>query len=295
MSCAGFAHLSRTTSLLSLLKSSHKTFSIELSPSSKVKIDEIRELKPTFVSIIWRFNQEVNLESVETIPELVMCKQLIDEGFHVLLHLACRYLKEQQALNILKEAKNMGVRSIFALKGEYIRYYENTGEKYSFHEAEDLIWFIKQHFNKDFELCVAGYPDCHPRSKNWQDDIEHTRKKIVAGADFIITQAIFDTATYAAYLKRCADHGINVPILPGIWIFDSRESLQNCSNLCKVTVGDKLMQEIEQFEGDKPRTKLFAVEMLSKLIKDLLHCGAPGVHLFSLNKLSLTKEIMHNI
>lgn len=158
-----------------------------------------------------------------------------------------------------------------------------------------MIKFIKQNFDNYFTICVAGYPDCHPRSKNWQEDIEFLRKKIHLGADLVITQAVFESATYKTYVERCRQSGVLVPILPGIWMFDSYKTLKSCCNLCKVKVGEDLLKTVEDMGNDQNLVRDYSVQLIVKLAKELFDADAPGVHLFSMNKLVLVDEICDKI
>lgn len=169
------------------------------------------------------------------------------------------------------------------------------GETFDFAKCEDLIKFIKQNFDNYFTICVAGYPDCHPRSKNWEEDIEFLGKKISLGANFVITQAVFDSITYKTYVERCRQFGVLVPILPGIWMFDSYKTLKSCCNLCKVKVGEDLLNTVQNMGDDHNLVRDYNVQLIVKLAKELFKVGAPGIHLFSMNKLALVDEISGKI
>lgn len=94
-----------------------KTFSVELLPTATLDFEQLSTIDPTFYSVIWRQSETTPVNNPEQTAAILLCKQLIDRGYHVLLHLAGRYLKENQALGILNEAKRIGIKDIFALKG----------------------------------------------------------------------------------------------------------------------------------------------------------------------------------
>lgn len=112
---------SKSLSLSTVFKTakaeSTKTFSIELMPTSKTPdYDQIKKINPTFVSVIWQHNKE-DTTDVENTPAILASKQLIDRGYPVLLHLAGRYFKQKEALEVLNVVKSVGIRNIFALRG----------------------------------------------------------------------------------------------------------------------------------------------------------------------------------
>lgn len=103
--------------LLQLTKTDGKSFSVELLPSPSLRLDQLPVFHVTFYSVIWRQTEETPVKSPKDLPAIVVSKKLIEKGYPVLLHLAGRYLKENETLGILNEAKDIGVRDIFALKG----------------------------------------------------------------------------------------------------------------------------------------------------------------------------------
>lgn len=112
----------------------------------------------------------------------------------------------------------------------------------------------------------------------------------------MITQALFGRSSYKAFYDRCNSAGIQIPILPGIWLFDTYETLRNCANLCKMKVQDEILVAAEQCKTDCIAMKEYGTNTNAKLIEEFLQDqDAPGVHLFSLNNIGLVKEIFDRI
>lgn len=99
------------------LKPREKLLSIELMPSNSLDLTTISKLQPAFCSVIWRQSEKFNYKRPSEIDPLALSKHLLDRGHNVLLHLAGRYLQKEEAVSVLDEAKRIGVRNIFALKG----------------------------------------------------------------------------------------------------------------------------------------------------------------------------------
>lgn len=116
--------------------------------------------------------------------------------------------------------------------------------------------------------------------------------QVDAGANFIITQAIFSPDTHNAFLRRCRQAGIAVPILPGIWPFDTYQSLNNCANFCKLKVPDEIFETVEKYKTDPAAFEEYGTDIITNLVKSLLEIDeVVGVHFFSLNNISLVEKI----
>lgn len=112
----------------------------------------------------------------------------------------------------------------------------------------------------------------------------------------MITQAVFNTASYNNFCSRCKSAGIQIPILPGIWLFDTYETLSNCANLCKMKVQSEILEAAKKRKEDSVVMKEYGTSINAKLVEEFLQDdNAPGVHLFSLNNIPLVKEILSRI
>lgn len=108
----------------------------------------------------------------------------------------------------------------------------------------------------------------------------------------MITQAVFDKTSYKNFYTRCKNASIEIPILPGIWLFDTYETLNNCANLCKMKVKNEVLEAAKQCKQDCTAMKEYGTSVSSKLVAEFLQDeDIPGVHLFSLNNIPLVKEI----
>lgn len=116
-------------SIIKVLKPNEKLLSIELMPTRSLNVESISKLQPAFCSVVWRQSESFNYKKASEIAPLALSRKLLENGHNVLLHLAGRYLKKEQAASVLDEAKRIGVRNIFALKGGKTR---NTNLNNSF-------------------------------------------------------------------------------------------------------------------------------------------------------------------
>ena len=137
-----------------------------------------------------------------------------------------RFLKlfsKEEITSYLQKAKQLGLRNILALRGdlpdideawEYIPGKVNPLFNplltlpriiilFQFNYGTDLVNHIKENFADEFTICVAGYPNGHPDAKSYQEDLQHLKEKVHAGADFIITQLFFDASTFIKFVDDC--------------------------------------------------------------------------------------------
>jgi methylenetetrahydrofolate reductase (NADPH) len=141
----------------------------------------------------------------------------------------------------------------------------------------------------------ACYPEKHPDAPSLESDIAHLKEKVDAGAEYLITQLFFDSASYFRFLEKTAAAGIGVPILPGLMPVTGYRQLQKFTQMLNVAVPDALRKGIERWADDKDGMFKFSVEYASAQALDLLKGGAPGLHLYTLNRSRAAMAILKNV
>ncbi len=138
-------------------------------------------------------------------------------GVQVLMHLTCTGLSRDQIRQTLIQAKDAGIRNILALRGDPPKGALTwTPYRNGFERAVDLVKFIRQEFGDYFCLGVAGFPEGYPQATvSLNEQIQHMKEKVNAGADFVLTQFFYDTNVFISYLEKCRQIGITCPIIPG--------------------------------------------------------------------------------
>ncbi len=149
--------------------------------------------------------------------------------------------------------------------------------------ASDLVTLLRAR-HPDFCLGVAGYPEKHPEAPSLDADLAHLKHKVDAGAAFITTQLFFDNAVYYRFVEKCRAAGITVPIVPGIMTVLSLKQIQRFTALCGAVLPAKLLARLEA-AGDQPDiVETLGIDWALAQIRDLLANGAPGYHLYILNR-----------
>ena len=148
-----------------------------------------------------------------------------------------------------------------------------------------------------FDFCLAGgcYPEKHPDSPTVEDDILFLKKKVDAGAEFLITQLFFSNQLFYNFLNKTKAAGINVPIVPGIMPITSFSQIERFKSMANCHIPDELVNELSLLK-DKPTEFIDkSIEFTVKQCKDLLSKGVSGIHFYTLNQSRATIEIMKSL
>ncbi len=261
-------------------------------------ISELKEISPDFVSVTCSADGGTKKRTLQ-ISSKIKNEYKLDS----LMHLTCINTKYDDILEILDEARKMGIENILALRGDIPPHHLSSplkGEERvrgnvtsDFRYAADLVDFIKK--NTDFCVGVAGYPEVHPESPDSNLDIKYLKSKIDKGADFIITQLFFKNEYFYRFLDRIRSAGINVPVSVGIMPVFKAKLIKKIVTLCGATISPELQNLIDKY-GHKPLDmEKSGIEYATNQIYDLLNQGINGIHIYTMNKAHLAKEIFKNI
>lgn len=249
----------------------------------------IKPYQPDFVSITYGAGgstQERTLEYGELLKDLC--------GFEVMPHLTCVGHSRDELKQILKGFSQHGFRNIMALRGD-----PPKGEKTfrphpdGLRFASELVAFIREHF-PEFCLGVGGYPEKHPEAPSLEKDLEHLKIKVEAGADFITTQLFFDNRDYLHFVQLCRSKGIHVPIIPGILPAHSYDQVARFCSFCSAKLPEELAQRL-QTAKDSATAQAEGIRWATRQIRELLEHGAPGVHLYLINRPQAAEQLFHEI
>jgi methylenetetrahydrofolate reductase (NADPH) len=205
-------------------------------------------------------------------------------GFTVMPHLTAVTHTRAEVAAVAEAHYARGIRNIMALRGDLPN---GLPAASAFKEdlcfGSDVVALLKG-LHADFCLGVAGYPEKHPEAPSFEADLVNLRRKVDAGASFITTQLFFDNEAYYSFVDRCRAAGIGVPIVPGIMPVLSLKQVTRITSLCGASLPDRLIRRIEA-AGDQPEIiEALGIDWALTQIRDLLVRGAPGYHLYILNR-----------
>lgn len=159
-----------------------------------------------------------------------------------------------------------------------------------------MVRFIRQEYDDYFVICVAGYPNGHPDAASYEQDLIHLKEKCDAGADFIITQLFFKAETFVKFVKDCRSIGITCPIIPGILVIQSYDSLRHICKLSKLEVPKNIVEALEKMKDDDAAIRKFGIETSLQLCQDLIESGVVyGLHFYTMNREVAITEVLRQL
>ncbi|MBL4574469.1 MAG: methylenetetrahydrofolate reductase [NAD(P)H] [Opitutaceae bacterium] len=242
-------------------------------------VEALKPLRPSFVSVTYGAGGSTQKQTSRVASLLRN-----EYGLSVVPHLTCVGASKDSLCDHLDKTYEAGYRNIMALrgdppKGQNIFTQHKNGLRY----GSDLVALIKNRY-PDLGIGIGAYPEKHPEASSSDKDIEHLKIKVDAGASFIITQLFFDNAVYFRFVERCRKKGITIPIIPGIMPVLSLEQILRFSKACGATIPIQLLNQLESVTGDTIATEEIGAIWAGEQIAELIKYGAPGYHLYTLNR-----------
>jgi len=258
-------------------------------------IAELERYKPSFVSVTYGAGgstREMTHDLVVRLKETTACDPIP--------HLTCVCHERNEVQSILERYAAAGVSNILALGGDPPRdRADHDRSKDAFPHGADLVTFIKK-FNetgshpdsRGFGIGVAGFPEGHPATPNRLLEMDYLKRKVDAGADYIVTQLFFNNDDFLDFRDRCALAGIEVPIIAGIMPITSAKGMQRMADLAAgARFPAKLLRAVERAGDDAEAVERVGIHYASQQCAELLDRDVKGFHFYTLNRSRATREI----
>jgi len=205
-------------------------------------------------------------------------------GFTVMPHLTCVGHSRPELGEIADQLHADGFRNIMTLRGDPPKgdtQFRTVADGLS--NANELVSLLKER-HADFCLGVAGYPEKHPEAVSLDADLTNLRRKVDAGAAFVTTQLFFDNTAYYRFVEKCRTAGITVPIVPGIMPVLSLKQVRRFTEMCGAHLPAPLVTRLEVAAENSDVVEIIGLEWALNQIRGLLANGAPGYHLYIMNR-----------
>lgn len=280
--------------ILDLFGSGRPVFSFEFFPPkddagtealARTILDELKPLGPSFVSVTYGAGGSTRDRTLSLVGRIQK-----DMGLEAMAHLTCVGSTKEEIGAVLDRLLASGIGNILALrgdppKGEAAFHAANGG----FAHASDLTGFIR---DRHPDLCIGGacYPEGHVECRDLDRDLANLKRKVDAGAQFLVTQLFFDPADYFAFVKRARGIGISLPIVPGIMPVGNLDQAKRFTAMCGARIPADLLARLEAAGSPEAVAKV-GVEHAISQCRALLKGGAPGIHFYTLNRSAATREI----
>ncbi|NKB26627.1 MAG: methylenetetrahydrofolate reductase [NAD(P)H] [Rhodobacteraceae bacterium] len=249
-------------------------------------IHTLAPLNPDFVSVTYGAGGTTRALTHEAVREIGRMT-----GLNVAAHLTCVDATREETLAIAQDYAKSGVKRIVALRGDPADGQSAfTPHPDGFANSCELISALRD--AGDFDITVGAYPDPHPEAASADADIDWLKRKVDAGATSAITQFFFEADTFLRFRDRAVAAGVDIPVLPGILPVENWTSTRAFATRCGAAVPNHIAEGFERAERDD-RLNLFATVHATDLCTDLIEGGVEHLHFYTLNRPSLTRDVVH--
>lgn len=280
-----------------LFKKKEKTFSFEFFPPRDeisavefgINAGQIMKLNPSFISITYGAGGSTQERTFNLVD-------LFQNKFDItcMAHYTCVNATKDKVKADLDYLSSKNIKNLMLLRGD-----PPKGQKgfiptsSDFKYGSDLIEFA--HNMNKFSIGAAVYPEKHIESKSLEEDLQFTKKKINAGADFLISQMFFDNIHYFNLVKTANNIGIKCRILPGIMPIINYAQIKKFVEISNATIPLTLIEQFEPYQHDEKKMYQIGMDIAIRQCNDLLKNGAPGLHFYTLNKSRAVVELYESI
>jgi methylenetetrahydrofolate reductase (NADPH) len=284
-----------TKTVRECLQSGRPTLSFEFFPPKTVEdegrlwrtIRELESLRPSFVSVTYGAGGSTRDRTIEITERIALDTTLLPVA-----HLTAVNHSIGELRAIVGRFADVGIVNMLALRGDPPGdpngLWEAHPEGVSY--ASELVALLRAH--GDFCIGVAAFPYKHPRSTSIEADTEWFIAKCRAGADYAITQMVFDADDYLRLRDRVVAAGCDIPIIAGVMPVTNMATIARSEQLSGAPFPPALLREFEQIADDPKAVRSTGIGHAVALSQRLLDEGAPGLHFITMNFAKASREVL---
>ena len=271
-------------------------------------IDRLMEFEPAYINFTSHRNETVYRErpdglvekkTVRIRPGTIALAAAVKYKYNITVvpHLLCGGFTKEETENVLIEMKFLGIDDVLALRGDPQKGLRSFVPEENGHaNAVDLVnqitdmnkgKYLENNLTKatptNFCIGVAGYPEKHFEAPNIKIDLENLKKKVDAGASYIVTQMFFDNNKFRLFVDECRNMGITVPIIPGLKPISAVSDIKLLPQTFHIDLPDDLFNAIAACKTDDEAREV-GIEWAAMQSKELLKIGVPGIHYYTLGR-----------
>jgi methylenetetrahydrofolate reductase (NADPH) len=271
-------------------------------------LDPLMEFKPAFVNVTYHRSEHIFKKKADGTFEKVevrkrpgtvgICAAIMNHyQVDAVPHLICGGFTKRETEDALIDLNFLGIDNVLVLRGDATKNEtsfepEPDGNRYAIDLLKQVdrlnngIYLeedIRDGFRTKFCMGVAGYPEKHFEAPNMETDLKHLKAKVDAGAEYIVTQMFFDNAKFFAFVDKCRENGITVPIIPGLKPLTNKKQLTVIPRIFHVDLPNELIEAMNRTKTDEEAEKV-GEEWLIHQSKELKKSGVPVLHYYTLGK-----------
>lgn len=273
------------------------SFSLEFFPPRDSEGEErlwralasLSQIEPDFVSVTYGAGGSARDRTVKVTGEITE-----RTGIPTVAHLTCVGATKSQLESTLDSYRLSGIQTILALRGDpeggpSANWIPTPG---GFDHSDELVSLAYQ---KNFKVGVAAFPDCHPASSGFQQDVEVLLEKERRGATFATTQFFFSISKYIKLKDALDSAGSKLSLIAGILPITNFKQLNRMAQLSGTQVPKEILEKLHSASDNPEAIRQLGIEIAAKLSTELIESGAPGLHFYTMNSASSTIEIVKRI
>lgn len=228
-------------------------------------------------------------------------------GIDAVPHILCSGFTREETEDALIELHYLGIRNVLAVRGDDIatpkpERPDRTANVYASDLVTQIVAMNQGRYLEDLidarptEFCigVGGYPEKHVEAPNLAWDVANLKKKVDAGADYVVTQMFFDNSHYFRFLELCREAGITVPIVPGLKILATLNHLQSLPRTFGAEIPEALAEEVRAVDTNKKAADV-GIAWAAEQAEELLASGVPGIHFYIMSTANHVVRVLKSL
>ena len=271
-----------------------KTLSFEFFPPKTDKgrdrlretIAELEPLEPSFASVTYGAGGSTRERTVDAVTELNE-----SDAITVMPHLTCVGHKREELTELIGDYGRQGIENVLALHGDLPKDAPDM-EPGDLKRAAELVELVRE--VGDFSVGVAAHPEGHPLAPDMESDRQHQAAKLKV-ADFGVTQFFFRVEDYLRFVDEMERRGVETPIIAGVIPITDANQIQRFAAMSGADMPSELVERLDAHADDPDEVRRIGVEVATDLSDRLLAEGAPGLHIYTLNRAEAPRAVHENL
>lgn len=280
-----------------LFEKQTRTFSFEFFPPKNfhssidlgVNVGQLMKLSPSFISVTYGAGgstQDISFDLLDYLQNKM--------GLICMAHYTCVGATADKVAADMDYLYEKGIRNLMLLRGDppkgetKFRFNPN-----GFNHGSDLVAFVSQ--QNRFCIGAGAYPEGHVEADNLSNDLQNLKKKVDAGADFLVTQMFFDNQYYFNFVNQARELGIKCRIIPGLIPITNFKQIKRFAELSGAKIPQHIIERLEPYQHDEKKAYQIGIDIAIEQCEELLKNGAPGIHFYTLNKSTATVDIFESL